>query len=370
MSNNKDIKPESNTRVRRTYSIGIADDKDIKKEKTTIEKTVSFLGSMYYNISKTIILVVGITGIGLLVTNYNVFPVLEKVFVRDEGTEKVKETLIEIQGLDFNKDIVTEEEFKTIKNRIDSEISPIILEKNLFNEGQDTFNNKMKMFYTQGYLEKIATDDVLYNTLAKIYNYDNRYPYSISVTSIGKVMKNNKATTKVVVDINAVDDDKGFHVTSLAMFFNSKYEIQDMKLIFENKDYVNTRTPLNTEYSLITNSVSNVMVREINKFTKDFNNKSLYDKIQISSLDINNSQLKSFFSNLDVEQKDYDVLTELFKLVKGNSKNFAIVEYMQTDFDVVPTTSIIIGVKTTEKTYKYNLQFDRESEKLVSISKV
>lgn len=370
MSNDKNIKRENNTRTKRTYSIGINNKEEAKKEKTTIEKTASFLGSMYYNISKVIILAVGITGVGVLTTNYNVFPVIEKIFVRDENTEKVKETLMEIEGLDLYKDIVTEEEFKTIKNRIDSEISSIILEESLFKEGQSAFNNKMEMFYTQGYLDKTITEDVLYNALGEIYDFEYRYPYSVSLTSIGKVMRNNKAVTKAVVDINAVDDDRGFHVTSLAVFFNNKYEIQDMKLIFENKDYLNTRTPLDAEYSLVANSTSNIMVREINKFVKEFNNKALYDKIQISSLDINNSQLKSFFSNLDIEQKDYDVLSELFKLVKGNSRNFAVVEYMQTDFNAEATTSIIIGVKTTEKTYKYNLQFDRTTEKLVSISKI
>ena len=370
MNNDKTIKPGNSTRTKRTYSIGINAKEEPKREKTTIEKTASFLGSMYYNISKILILAVGVTGVGVLATNYNVFPVIEKIFVRDEDTEKVKETLIEIQGLDLNKDIVTEEEFKTIKNRIDSEISSIILEETLFKEGQSAFNNKMEMFYTQGYMEKIITEDVLYNALKDIYGFDNRYPYSISLTSIGKVMKNNKPVTKVVVDINSVDDDRGFHVTSLAMFFNNKYEIEDMKLIFQNKDYINTRTPLDDEYSLITNSTSNIMVREINKFMKEFNNKALYDKIQISSLDINNSQLKSFFSNLHIEQKDYDVLSELFKLIKGNSRNLAIVEYMQTDFNVEATTSIIIGVKTTEKTYKYNLQFDRCAEKLICISKI
>ena len=370
MNNDKNRKPENSTRTRRTYSIGINSKEEPKKEKSVIEKVISFLGSMYYNISKVIIITVGITGVGLLATNYNVFPVIEKIFVRDEGTEKAKESLVEIKGLDLNKDIVTEEEFKTIKNRIDSEISSIILQENLFKEGQSAFNDEIKMFYTQGYLEKINTEDVLYNALRNIYNFDYRYPYSVSLTSIGKVMRNDKPVTKAIVDINAVDDDRGFHVTSIAMFFNSKCEIQDMKLVFEDKDYVNTRTPLDAEYSLVTNSTSNVMVREINKFVKDFNNKALYDKIQISSLDVNNSQLKSFFSNLDIEQKDYDVLSELFKLVKGNSRNFAIVEYMQTDFEAQATTSIIIGVKTTEKTYKYNLQFDRCTEKLVTISKI
>lgn len=369
MNNNKNEKPENNLRMKRTYSIGIKDD-EVKVEKTLLEKMTSFLGSMYYNVSKITIFVVGITGVGVLVTNYNVFPVLEKIFVKEDGTQKAKETLIETKGLDFNKDIVTEEEFRNIHSRITSEVSSVILEKSLFDEGQEAFNEKMKLFYTQGYIEKTVTDDVLYNVLENIYKYNHRYPYSVSITSIGKVMKNDKPVTKVVVDINGVDDDMGFHVSSVAMFLNSKYEIQDMKTIFENKEYVNTRTPLDIEHSLIKNSTANIMTREVNKFLKEFNNKSLYDKIQISSMDINNSQLKSFFSNLDIEQKDYDALSELFNLIKGNSRNLAIVEYMQTDFDAVPYTSIILGVKTTEKTYKYNLQFDRGEEKLISISKI
>lgn len=370
MNDGKNIKPQNKAKTKRVYSLGINDKEEPKRQKTTIEKIASFLGSMYYGISIILILTISVTGVGILVTNYNVFPIIEKIFIKDENAEKAKETLIEMQGLDLNKDIVTEEELQIIKNRIDSEIASVILEESLFKEGQIAFNNKMKMFYTQSYLEKINTEDVLYNELSEIYDFDNRHPFSVSLTSIGKVMKNDKSITKAIVDINAVDDDKGFHVTSIAMFFNNKYEIQDMKVVFNNKDYVNTRTPLNLEYSLVTNSTYNIMVREINKFLKDFNNKSLYDKIQMSSLDINNSQLKAFFSNLDIEQKDYDVLSELFKLVKGNTRNLAIIEYIQTDFNTEAITSIVIGVKTTEKIYKYNLQFDRCTESLISISKI
>lgn len=369
MNDNKNEKPENNIRIRRTYSMGQEDNK-VEKEKTVFEKVTSFLGSIYYNISKIVLITVTLTGVGVLVTNYNVFPVLEKIFVKEEGSEKVKETLVEMEGLDFNKDSVTEEEFNTIYNRVNSEISSVVLERSLFGEGRQAFNEKMNLFYSQAYSEKTSTEDVLYNVIENIYGYSHRYPYSIAITSVGKVMKNNKPVTKVIVDINAVDDDMGFHVSSVAMFFNNKYEIQDIKTVFEAKDYVNTRTPLDLEYSLIKNSTVNTMSKEVNKFLKEFNNRALYDKIQISSIDINNSQLKSFFSNLDIENKDYDVLKELFTLIKGDSKNLAIVEYMQTDFDAVPLTSIILGVKTTEKTYKYNLQFDRNNEKLESISKV
>lgn len=370
MDDNKNVKPENKTQTKRVYSLGINDKAEPKKEKTMLEKIASFLGSMYYSISIILILGVTITGVGIIVTNYNVFPVIEKIFIRDDNSESKKETLLEMKGLNLNKDIVTEEELKTIKNRVDSEISSVILEQNLFKEGQVAFNDKMKLFYNQSYLDKVNTNDVLYNALDEIYNHDYRYPYSVALTSIGKVMKNDKPVTKAVIDINAVDDDKGFHVTSVAMFFNNKYEIQDIAVIFENKDYVNTRTPLDLEYSLVTNSTTNIMVREINKFIKDFNNKSLYDKIQISSLDINNSQLKAFLSNLNLEQKDYDVLSELFNLIKGNTKNLAIIEYIETDFNTEAITSLIIGVKTTEKTYKYNLQFNRTTEKLISISVV
>lgn len=373
MNNRKMSSPNSNnTRTQRISSLGINEQnsKQVEQEKSSMEKVAKFLASTYYNISKILIFSGVIVGGWVLLTNYNVFPVIEKIFVRDENPEKTKETLVQITGLDFNKDVVKEEEFKSIKNKIDSEMSSIILERSLFDEGQTAFNSQMKAYYTQSYFEKTTTDDVLYNSLSKIYGFKNRYPYSVSLTSIGKVIKNNSAVTKAIIDINAVDDDRGFHVTSIALFFNDKYEITDMKVVFENKDYVNTRTPLDEKYSLITNSNTTNMVKEINKFIKDFTNKALYDKMQISAIDITNSQLKSFLSNLDIVEKDYDVLSELFKLIKGNTNNMAIVEYMQTDFDVVPVNSLVIAVKTTEKVYKYNLEFNRDSEKLVSISRI
>lgn len=366
--NDKKIENGNHSRKKRTYGIGVNAKPEPQKEKTLIEKVLSFLGNMYYNISKLIILSVIVTTVGVLVTNYNVFPVIEKIFIKPEDSESIKESLVKIEGLNLNTDIVSEEEFKNIKSKIDSDISTIILEQSLYKEGRASFNNKMKAFYTTDYYEKTNTDDKLYNALGNIYDFEHRYPYSISVTSIGKIMKNDKPITKAVVDINAVDDDKGFHVTSIAFMFNDKYEIQDMDVIFEGKEYLQTRTPLDIEYSLINSATSNIMTREVNRFKKDFMNKALYDKIQLGALDINNLQLKSFFSNLKIEQKDYDVLAELFKLVKGNSNNFAIVEYIETDFDVKAITNIVIAVKTTEKVYKYNLEFDRSKEKLISIS--
>ena len=122
---NRDDRPENNTRTRRTYSIGIKEEKEIKKEKTLLQKVTSFLASTYYNISKVIILSITIVGFGVLITNYNVFPILEKIFLIEEGSAVSKDSLIEIKGLNLNNDFVTEEEFKTVYNRLSNELSVI-----------------------------------------------------------------------------------------------------------------------------------------------------------------------------------------------------------------------------------------------------
>lgn len=377
--NGKRENPENNSRTRRTYSIGIKNEKVQEEEKTLFERITSFLGAMYYNISKIVIVSSLTIGIGVLVTNYNVFPVIERFFVKEDGTEKVKESLIKTKGLDLSKDVVGEEEFKTIYNKVMNEMAPNIIEEQLFNEGQASFNEKMKLFYSKSYEEKVITDDVLYNTLSNIYKFNYRRPDSVTLVSIGKVMRNENPITKAVLDINAVDDDLGFHVSSVALFFNSKQEIQDVKVIFEDKEYTNTRTPLkistsSEDYwasSLIEDTTNSFMNKEVNSFFKEFTNKALYDKIQISTLDLGNSQLKSFFSKLDIKDKDYDVLSELFMLIKGNTNNLSIFEYMATDLDVEePKTNVILLVKTTEKTYKYSLNFDRLSKEIISITRV
>lgn len=377
--NGKRENPENNSRTRRTYSIGIKNEKVQEEEKTLFERITSFLGAMYYNISKIVIVSSLTIGIGVLVTNYNVFPVIERFFVKEYGTEKVKESLIKTKGLDLSKDVVGEEEFKTIYNKVMNEMAPNIIEEQLFNEGQASFNEKMKLFYSKSYEEKVITDDVLYNTLSNIYKFNYRRPDSVTLVSIGKVMRNENPITKAVLDINAVDDDLGFHVSSVALFFNSKQEIQDVKVIFEDKEYTNTRTPLkistsSEDYwasSLIEDTTNSFMNKEVNSFFKEFTNKALYDKIQISTLDLGNSQLKSFFSKLDIKDKDYDVLSELFMLIKGNTNNLSIFEYMATDLDVEePKTNVILLVKTTEKTYKYSLNFDRLSKEIISITRV
>lgn len=363
--------PEKNRKTQRAYSLNIKQEGEPKKrERNTIEKVTVFLASVYYNISKVLIIAVTLIAVWVLSTNYNVFPVIEKIFVREEGSVAVKETLMEIDGLNLNKDVLKEEDFKTIKTKIDSEIAPILLEQKIFDEGRTAFNSEMKQFYSREYADKVVISDVLYSALSKIYSSEYRYPESVTLVSIGSVMKDKKPISKAVVDINAVDDDSGFHVTSVEMFFDKEYKIDHVSILSENEDYENTRTPLDVEYSLVTNSNTTIMVREVNKFVKDINNKALYDKLQMSPIDITNTQLKSFLSNLDIENKNYEVLSELFKLIKGNSNNFGIIEYSHTDFNVNPITDIVIGVQTTEMTYKYNLKFNRNSESLVSISRI
>ena len=118
MNNRKMSSPNSNdTRTQRISSLGINEQnsKQVEQEKSSMEKVAKFLASTYYNISKILVFSGVIVGGWVLLTNYNVFPVIEKIFVRDENPEKTKETLVQITGLDFNKDVVKEEEFTAYK---------------------------------------------------------------------------------------------------------------------------------------------------------------------------------------------------------------------------------------------------------------
>jgi hypothetical protein len=176
--------------------------------------------------------------------------------------------------------------------------------------------------------------------------------------------------TKLSVDINAVDDDLGFHVWNIALFLNSDYKINEIKVLAENKTMKNTRTPLDPSLAVITNGINDSMVRSLNTFYKGMTNETLYNKLSAGSKSFSQSQLKAFFSKLNLQEKDYDVLTEMFELSRGNCSNFAITEVISTDFDGEPITDIIMSIQVGDDIYRYDLQYNRRDKALIAIAKL
>ena len=342
---------------------------DKNNNENLMNKLMSFGSSFFVGIAgiavTTTILIVTL----VYTTGLDVIPILEAI-IGDNNTEHVLKVDTPIKGMDMSKDLISTEEFKTIHNRIHQDIGPHLLDTNLFNEGREMFDSKMNIFYSKEYISKTLSNDILYNTLRDIYSENHRYPYSLTMVSIGKAMVKEVPVTKVVLDINSVDDDLGFHIWNVVVFFNKKYEIQDVKVIGKDKKLENTRTPLDLELSLLDSSASNSLAKEVAKFMKDFNNKGLYEKIATNSSDMNTSQQKAFFSKLNIEQKSYDILGELFNSIQGNTSNISIVEYMNTDFDGYPLTNVVLAVKSNGEVFKYNLEFNRNEKQIVNLTKL
>ena len=159
-------------------------------------------------------------------------------------------------------------------------------------------------------------------------------------------------------------------INSKDKFLNSDNKIEDVKLLAENKTLNNTRTPLDPSLSVITNGTNDNINRSVNTFLKGLTNENLYKKLVASDKPFNESQLKAFFSKLNISDINYDVLSEMFEISKGNGSNFSITEVLNTDFDGEPITDIILSIKSGEDVYKYDLQFNRREKVLVTISKV
>lgn len=358
-------------RTKRVYtSPRKIEDDETPKAESFLNKMLSFFGSLFFNVSGITILVIILVSGTVLFTGIDVIPIMEKIFIVDSELNSSSSQVEKMKGLDLSKDVVKEAELTSILDKVNNEMNDILTQRTIFDEGREAFNSKMKVFYSNEYSSAVITDDVLYNTLKDIYDVEYRYPYSVTVTSIGKVMKDGEPITKAIIDINSVDDDLGFHVWSLALFFNKKQEVESIKVISKDLDLKNTRTPLDTENSLIKDTVNTFMSKEVASFIKEFNNKGLYEKIKINTPEINESQQKAFFSKLRLEQKSYDVLGELFNNIQGDTSNLSVVEYINTDFGGNPITNIILGVKISDEVIKYNLEFNRDEQTLVNISKI
>lgn len=336
-----------------------------------IDKMLSIGKSFFVNGTIFVALTTIVVGGTIFFTGYDPIPIIEKHFIFTSKDEGVKvEDITKLTSLELSKDLPSEDVFNTFYDMINLEFGEVLLNQDLFYNGREAFNSQMSKFYSQEYLEQLATNDIIYNALESIYEGENRYPYSTTLTSIGKVIRNSKSLTKLSVDINAVDDDLGFHIWNIALFLNSDNKIVDVKVLAENKTLKNTRTPLSPSLSIITNGVKDSTSRSVNTFLKDITNENLYNKLIASSKPFNQSQLKAFFSKLNIQEIDYEVLTEMFKISRGNGSNFAITEVISTDFDGEPITDIILSLKSGDETYRYDLQYNRRDKAISKISKL
>ena len=356
------------------------DSKKVKQSPTTekyvssseaIDKMLSLCKKFFVTGTIFIAATAIIVGGTIYFTGYDPIPIIEKHFIYASDTDDIQEDIVEmLPGLNTSKALISEDLFNDLYNFVSLDLAQVILDEELFRKGREDFNTKIAEFYSTQYQDAIVTDDVIYNALRDIYSTENRYPYSLTLTSVGKVMRDGKAVTKISVDINSVDDDLGFHVWNIALFLNNNKEIVDAKILAENKSLKNTRTPLSPSLSLITNGVDDSTIRTTKAFLKGMTNEALYNKIVASGKEFNQSQLKAFFSKLSLQDKDYEVLSEMFKVSKGVGSNFAITEVMATDFNGEPLTDIIISIKSNGNTYKYDLVYNRREKALVKVSTV
>lgn len=349
----------------------VAPEKKEVSSSEAIDKMLSIGKSFFVNGTIFVALTTIVVGGTIFFTGYDPIPIIEKHFIftsKDEGAKA--EDITKLTSLELSKDLPSEDVFNTFYDMINLEFGEVLLNQDLFYNGREAFNSQMSKFYSQEYLEQLATNDIIYNVLESIYEGENRYPYSTTLTSIGKVIRNSKSLTKLSVDINAVDDDLGFHIWNIALFLNSDNKIVDVKVLAENKTLKNTRTPLSPSLSIITNGVKDSTSRSVNTFLKDITNENLYNKLIASSKPFNQSQLKAFFSKLNMQEIDYEVLTEMFKISRGNGSNFAITEVISTDFDGEPITDIILSLKSGDETYRYDLQYNRRDKAISKISKL
>ena len=336
-----------------------------------IDKMLSLGKTFFVNgtifIAATTILVGGT----IFVTGYDPIPIIEKHFIYTSKEESKSEDVIsKMASIDLSKNLPSEDVFNKLYDLVNVKLGTILLDEDLFKSGRESFNAKLAQYSTTNYTGEMVTDSAFYRTLESIYSSTNRYPYSVTLTSIGSVTRGSNVLTKLSVDINAVDDDLGFHIWNLAVFLTSDNKIQDVKIIAENKTLKNTRTPLEPSLSVITNSANDTLTRSVNSFLKGITNENLYKKLVAGAKSFNDSQLKALFSKLNIKDKNYDVLSDMFEISKGNGSNFAITEVISTDFDGEPITDVILSIKSNDEVYKYDLQFNRREKTLVSISKV
>lgn len=243
--------------------------------------------------------------------------------------------------------------------------------KNVTSNYKKTFYSNESIF-SKDYIDEMNSrekEDILIELLEDIYRTPNRKVYSTTLVAIGKQVINNKEVYKMVVDVNAVDDDLGFHIQRIDILLNNNKSIINIKKNGEMRNEVNTVNPITKDSEIVT-SVHDKFIAEFKNLINSISNKPLYEKLIREGKNGESSEFKSFVTKIDLKDKEISSLYDMFKAGKGEFKNYAITSYEHKDINADAITNYTITIPYEGGISSFNIDFNRISNKIIGIKKI
>lgn len=242
--------------------------------------------------------------------------------------------------------------------------------ENITSSSKRTFYSYQNEIFSKEYIEAINNEtkkDILIEVLGEIYSTANRRVYSATVVSLGKEVVNHKEVYNLILDVNAVDDDLGFHIQRLNLTLDNNKMIIDAHKIGGLVDEINTTTPI-TEDTDISASVHKEFVAELKSLITSMSNKALYDKLVQENKNGESSEFKSFISRVNLTNKNLNSLYDMFKSGKGEFKTYVITSYAHKNIDAEPITTYTVTIPYEGGVSSFYIDFNRLNNKIVGVN--
>ena len=280
-------------------------------------------------------------------------------FVLEGDTEEKDIKLDEL-----NSCITTEELDKLTENT--TNLFNLIYSKDYYYENYydlEKYFENTKDFFTNDYYESIVENKN--NNLKKIA--DNIYSKENQFFKQGKIIEFEEDINKryIVVEIVYLNDSKSFITDKIKLTIDNECKISDSEIISQGEVVDNTTKALTSEGSIISDNEINNFKRVFSNFLGEMYNEELYENIEDEESKL---ELSSLIENLNLENKDDEVLKKLFLMGRGTFNNYYITKVYLEDKDALAKSLFTVSFVNGRNVTEFKVYFSRINQSITSIS--
>jgi len=280
-------------------------------------------------------------------------------FVLEGDTEEKDIKLDEL-----NSCITTEELDKLTENT--TNLFNLIYSKDYYYENYydlEKYFENTKDFFTNDYYESIVENKN--NNLKKIA--DNIYSKENQFFKQGKIIEFEEDINKryIVVEIVYLNDSKSFITDKIKLTIDDECKISDSEIISQGEVVDNTTKALTSEGSIISDNEINNFKRVFSNFLGEMYNEELYENIEDEESKL---ELSSLIENLNLENKDDEVLKKLFLMGRGTFNNYYITKVYLEDKDALAKSLFTVSFVNGRNVTEFKVYFSRINQSITSIS--
>lgn len=217
--------------------------------------------------------------------------------------------------------------------------------------------DKLSTSYYQEILDE-KKEVYLLNIFQNIYEKENYYYSKTNIIGIGKTID----YTYLDIEIVAVADTTNFFIQDIRLILDKYDRIDNIQLLKEWTEVEYTTTPLSSE-SILYDSHKDFL-KLWDKIVENLTNYNVYQEYTKGETSDVTYKINTLIEEVAIENKDYEILKQLFIDGKGTFLNYGCIEYYIEDIDMNALTTY--QMKFSNNTYF--IVYNRLTNKIENIS--